>query len=222
MCNASGIVFGVKNLTREEVVGKRVIEVGALDINGSLRPIVESLHPTEYTGVDIAQGRGVDVVCSAENLIEEFGMERFDLVISTELIEHVRDWRKCISNIKKVCRPGGVMLITTRSYGFPYHGHPYDFWRYEPDDMKEIFGDCEILAIEEDYLMPGVFLKARKPTHFTEKALTAHELYCIVVDRRTREITDADFRSTHFRRLLLRERLRGLGHVILEFVISKL
>lgn len=42
MCNASGIVFGVKNLNLEEIKGKKIVEVGAYDVNGRLRPIIES------------------------------------------------------------------------------------------------------------------------------------------------------------------------------------
>jgi 2-polyprenyl-3-methyl-5-hydroxy-6-metoxy-1,4-benzoquinol methylase len=214
MCNINCIGFGEKNLTAADVRGKRVIEIGSYDVNGSLRPYVMSMKPAEYVGVDIAKGYGVDVVCSAEHLRERFGDERFDVVISTEMIEHVRDWRKVISNMKNLCRPGGIVLITTRSYGFEYHGWPYDFWRFEVSDMEEVFSDFRMVHIESDSMDPGVFISARKPDDFTERSLSDIELYSVVAERRVRDVDDATmekFRKAHEDeyRLLERQTLKG-------------
>lgn len=215
MCNESDIVFVAKNLAREEVKGRRILEVGSLDINGSVRRIIGSLEPREYMGVDIVNGPGVDMVCCVENLLEQFGGKRFDVVISTELLEHVREWRKAISNIKGVCVLNGIILITTRSFGFPYHGYPYDFWRYEGDDVRNIFSDCDILSLESDPLKPGVLAKLRKPKGFIENDLSNYSLYSIVVGKRAREISDNDLETCHFRSLILRARVRAfLGRVL--------
>jgi len=81
------------------------------------------------------------------------------------------------------------IYITTRSKGFPYHGYPYDFWRYEIEDMKEIFKDFEIIKLEKDPKAPGVFLKARKPKNYTGPIdLSGICLYSIVLGKRTKEI----------------------------------
>ena len=195
MCNTTGIVFGVKNLNLEEIKGKKIVEVGAYDVNGSLRPIIESwAKPAEYIGVDIVKGPGVDVVCMAENLKNVFGKEHFDIVICTELLEHVRDWKKVVSNIKNICKTNGLIIITTRSKGFKYHGFPYDFWRYELDDLKKIFSDCEIITLENDTAAPGVFLKAKKPVGFLEKDLATYKLFNVVVDKDVTELKDIDLR----------------------------
>jgi SAM-dependent methyltransferase len=194
-------MFGVRNLTPREVAGKNIIEIGACEVNGSLRPILESHGPASYVGVDITEGIGVDVVCDAEQLLSRFSQESFDIVLSTELIEHTRNWRRVLSNIKNLCAPGGTIRITTRSRGFHYHAYPNDYWRYEPKDIREIFFDCGIVSLMKDPGDPGVFLKARKPIEFDEKDLSGIRLYSIVSDRRTLEVTDGDFQSHHFRRL---------------------
>jgi SAM-dependent methyltransferase len=209
MCNVNCIVFGAKNLTKEEIIGKKVIEVGSYDVNGSLRPIVDSYKPVKYIGVDIEKGPGVDVVCSAEDIVENFGKERFDIVISTELLEHVRNWRTVISNIKNICKPNGTILITTCSYGFGYHTYPCDFWRYELEDMKNIFSDCKILVLEKDFRAPQVFIKVKKPKKFVEKDLSGYKLYSIIVNKRIREITDKDFVNPHFASLILKDKFKN-------------
>ena len=208
MCNEACITFGAKSLTKQEVEGKRVIDVGSLDVNGSLRQTVESLGPAEYVGVDIRQGPGVDVICRAEDIVERFGKESFDIVVSTELLEHVRDWRRVISNIKRVCKRSGVILITTRSYGFPEHDYPFDFWRYEIEDMKDIFSDCDIESLECDHLGPGVFVKVRKPNHFVENDLHDYRLYSMLVKERTERVpSELDYMKALEATILEKDRL---------------
>ena len=208
MCNAYCILFGAMNLQPEEVQGKKVLEVGSYDTNGSLRPLIESYRPAQYTGVDIQNGPGVDVICKAEDILEVFGKESFDVIISTELLEHIRDWRKAISNFKDVCKIDGIIFVTTRSHGCPYHGHPYDFWRYEIDDMKRIFSDCTIEKLEKDPLS-GVFAKMRKPQKFVVRDLSDYKLYSILLNQRVREIHEKDIQR-YTKRLILREKTRNL------------
>jgi SAM-dependent methyltransferase len=191
MCNATGIAFGERMLTPENVAGRDVLEVGAFDVNGSVRPHAESLGPRTYLGVDITPGPRVDRVMDARQLVGTFGRESFDVVITTEMVEHVRDWQTVVSNLKGVLRPGGHLLVTTRSAGFPYHGWPYDFWRYEPEDMRRIFSDLELLAVESDTASPGIFVFARRPEQFVEDTPKL-ALRSIVTGRRQRRVTDAE------------------------------
>ena len=200
MCNSACLDFGRTQLTRSDVAGKRVIEIGALDINGSLRPDVEALGPSEYLGIDIAEGPGIDEVCNVYDLVERYGPESFDVAISSEMIEHVHDWRKAFSQIKRVLRPNGVVMMTTRSIGFPYHDYPFDYWRFELDDMRAIFSDMTIEALEADTDEPGVLVKARKPENFVENDLTDHALYSMVTNARSRTI---DFSRAAYIRLAL-------------------
>ena len=121
-----------------------------------------------------------------------FGANAVDVLISTELIEHVRDWRLVVHNFKQVVKPGGTLLITTRSPGFPYHSYPYDFWRYEPADFRALFADLDIEALEQDPTAPGVFLKARKPLTFGEVDTGGHTLHSVLTGRRMIHVRSVD------------------------------
>jgi SAM-dependent methyltransferase len=177
MCNHTCIEFVAALATAEEITGKDVLESGSRDVNGSVRPSIEHFSPRSYVGTDLEAGQRVDKICNATELVKTFGAESFDVVVSTEMIEHVEPWREVISNFKRVLRPGGVLYITTRSLGFGYHGYPGDYWRYEIADMQAIFADMEILSLVPDQKEPGVFVKARKPFDFVEKDLTTYSLY---------------------------------------------
>jgi SAM-dependent methyltransferase len=203
MCSPSCIAFGQRSLRPPLVAGREVLEVGAFDVNGSLRRWVESLRPARYLGVDLTAGPGVDELVDATDLVTRFGRESFDLVITTEMVEHTRDWRTVVSNLKGVLRPGGHLLMTTRSPGFHYHAWPYDFWRYEPADMREIFRDLDILTVEPDPASPGVFVLARRPESFVERTPDL-ALLSMVTGRREHDITDRQIRLFMARRRLRR------------------
>ena len=192
-------MFGATSLPSEEIRGKDILEVGSHNVNGSLEPFLSSHKPNSYLGVDIEIGPGVDKICRVENLVEQFGKNSFDVVIATELMEHVRPWRVAISNMKQVCRPGGSILITTRSRGFRYHGYPNDYWRYETADFEKIFSDFEIQALQQDPMKPGVFIKAVKPSNFSERDLADINLYSIILRKRVSDVKDSDLKSFRFK-----------------------
>ena len=95
MCNEACIEFAAAEfLTRSEVMGREILEVGSYDTTGTVRPRVMAHHPSRYVGVDIAPGPSVDELCNVYDLEAHFGPRSFDIVISTEMVEHVRDWRR--------------------------------------------------------------------------------------------------------------------------------
>jgi len=197
MCNVAVIEFFIEHAEPTEFHGKRVLEVGSRYVNGSVRPFVERfLEPKEYLGIDIGPGKFVDMVVPAEDIVKRFGEESFDVIISTELLEHVRDWRAVINNMKAAVKREGYVYITTRSHGFPYHGSPHDFWRYEADDIRRIFSDFDIIVLTRDHAAPGVFLKARKPIAYTPTDPSNIAIHSIVLGKRafnTSSVKDMPF-----------------------------
>lgn len=95
----------------------RVLEVGALDINGSVRQLFSDC---DYTGVDLQLGPGVDLACPGQLL--EFPTAGFDTVISAECFEHNPFWRETFANMMRMCRPGGMVLVSCASTGRKEHG----------------------------------------------------------------------------------------------------
>lgn len=152
-----------KTKTKETMFkGKKVLEVGSQDVNGSVRGFVTGFKPKEYLGTDLMAGSGVDRVLSAEKLAKELGAGSFDVVISTEMLEHAENWRSCVNNMKDVT--SGLLIITTRSPGFPKHDWPGDYWRYTTKDFERIFADFDTVVLEEDPQdgHPGVFYIGKK------------------------------------------------------------
>jgi SAM-dependent methyltransferase len=163
----SAYEFATTALTGADVEGKRVLEAGAFNYNGTARHAIAALGPARYLGTDAQPGPGVDLVCPAEKLPEAFGEGTADVVLSTEMLEHAEDWRGAVTGMVTVLAPGGLLLLTTRGPGFPYHPHPGDFHRFTVDMMDGIAAAAglEVLRLDPDPdpASPGVFLLARKP-----------------------------------------------------------
>lgn len=157
-----------ETLTSADIAGRSALEVGSYDVNGSVRPTVLALEPASYTGVDQSAGPGVDQVVSAMDLVETFGAGSFDVVISTEMLEHVEDWRPVVAEMVNVLAPGGLLVLTTRSPGFPYHPYPVDTWRYTLDGMQQILAAAGLDPRElvSDPQAPGVFAISRKSRYW--------------------------------------------------------
>ncbi|GGP19003.1 hypothetical protein GCM10007981_00930 [Thermocladium modestius] len=112
MCNIAVIEFFHHYAEVDEFKDKVVLEIGSKYVNGSVRPFIEKfLKPKLYIGIDLEPGLYVDIVTTAEAATNIFGVNRFDVVISTEVIEHVYDWQRVINAIKEVLKPGGYIYI---------------------------------------------------------------------------------------------------------------
>jgi SAM-dependent methyltransferase len=163
----SAYIFATTALEDADVKGRRVVEVGAYEYNGSARRVIAAMGPASYTGTDVQEGPGVDLACPAEKLPEMLGEDSADVVVSTEMLEHAEDWRGAVAGMARILAPGGLLLLTTRSPGFPYHPHPGDFHRFTTEHMDGIAEACglEVLRLERDSdpSQPGVFFLARKP-----------------------------------------------------------
>ena len=192
----------------QQFKGKHILEVGSKAVNGSIRTSFDTYkqqYGFTYLGADIASGPCVDVIVPAEQLVQRFGKNAFDIVITTEMMEHVYDWQTVINNIKQVLKPNGVLYLTTRSIGFHYHAYPFDFWRYQPEDLQEIFSDFHIKQLHYDSETIGVWLKAKKPQNW-EPRRTELYLYSMAAGKR---VASPQYLTLPRRMLVLLTRLIG-------------
>jgi SAM-dependent methyltransferase len=67
-------------------------------------------------------------VSTAQALIEEFDTnERFDSVVLSEVIEHVHKPAAVIAKALQLCKPGGLVLVTTPNGRWESHEHIQEF-----------------------------------------------------------------------------------------------
>jgi SAM-dependent methyltransferase len=134
-------VGAIKQSYPEFFTNAKVLEVGSLDINGSIRPFFENC---DYLGVDLGEGRGVDMVAKGEEL--DFPDGAFDTTASCECFEHNEKWSQTFQNMVRMTRPGGLVFFTCATTGRPEHGTR----RTTPQDAP-FCGDYYRNLVAEDF-----------------------------------------------------------------------
>lgn len=125
-----------------------VLDVGAFDVNGTYRPLVQSLG-WHYTGLDVCEGPNVDLV-SPDPYQFPLAEGTYDIVMTGSTMEHVEAIWMWVPELVRVLRPGGMLAIVTH-WQFPLHRYPVDCWRIMPDGMRYLFdqaGRLERYGIE--------------------------------------------------------------------------
>jgi len=117
----------------------KVIEIGA---NGPsqyydlIKPAIGNWHSLNLAGIDAAAGWAYHIESKNEY---SFPVDTgsYDIVLSGQVIEHVRDIYLWMEELYRIARPGGL-VITINPVSWPYHEAPVDCWRIYPEGMKAL------------------------------------------------------------------------------------
>lgn len=107
----------IRDMFPQYFVGKKVLDIGSLDINGNNRFLFTDC---DYFGLDVGEGPNVDIISVGHQY--DAPDETFDTIISTEVFEHDMFYEDTIKNIIRMLKPGGAFIFTCASTGRPEHG----------------------------------------------------------------------------------------------------
>ena len=105
----------LRNRWPEMFDGVSVLEIGSLNINGTVRDFFTA---SEYVGVDVSDGPGVDVVCEGQLLT--YPDNSFDVAVSAECFEHNPYWLETFANMVRMS--DRWVVFTCASTGRAEHG----------------------------------------------------------------------------------------------------
>lgn len=72
---------------------------------------------------------------------------RFDIVVCTQVFEHLPDPLTAILELSRILKPGGELFLTTNLL-FPIHGAPYDFFRFTNFGLEYLCKESGFSKIE--------------------------------------------------------------------------
>jgi hypothetical protein len=105
----------LRNQVPEAFTDVAVLEIGSLDVNGTVRDFFDS---SDYVGVDVGPGPGVDVIGRGEELT--YPDNSFDVTVSAECFEHNPEWVATFRNMWRMSSTHVIMTCATE--GRAEHG----------------------------------------------------------------------------------------------------
>jgi SAM-dependent methyltransferase len=138
----------VRDASAAVPAGSLVLDAGAGD--GIYRPWF-SQH--RYESADFEQ---VDkpyqtstYVCDLASI--PVASERYDLVLLTQVLEHLPEPREVLAELRRVLKPGGLIYVSAPLY-YEEHEQPYDYFRYTQFALMRMFSEAGFGAVRIDWL----------------------------------------------------------------------
>jgi SAM-dependent methyltransferase len=136
------------------------LEPGAevLDVGCGLRPYEEFFAHCTYVGLDVeesgrtADEKNADIYFNGLDIPGEDN--RYDGTICNEVLEHCVDPVKLLSEMHRVLKPGGKLMVTV-PFIWGIHEAPYDFRRYSHYGLVRELESVGFVVVEQERLTPG-------------------------------------------------------------------
>src|ERR1700722_4203071 len=148
----------------------RVLEIGPDASPSSYQSLVNDRTITWET-TDIASRDGITYPNASEYSFP-VPDEGYDVVLTGQVIEHVKKIWVWIRELDRVCKKGGYVIIIN-PVSWPFHEVPVDCWRIYPDGMKALLEDTSLRILESRFeslespghkrYLPGVSLEFQTP-----------------------------------------------------------
>jgi SAM-dependent methyltransferase len=139
LCGEPSYVWRAGQQRRLELIlhsaGERV-RGRVLDNGCGIGMYIEHLapHGGQVTGLEFDLERALEARKNSDHILNAAGealpfpSNQFDLILSHEVIEHVRDDRQAVAEMVRSLKPGGRLLMFCPNRGYPFETHGI-FWR---------------------------------------------------------------------------------------------
>jgi SAM-dependent methyltransferase len=126
--------------------GLEVLTVGAGGEVGALLAEHARQNDFSVTSFDIDEKYGPDIL--GDICAHDFNGRTFDVIVLSEVLEHVHSPHLAIANIRAALREGGRLILTV-PFLFPIHERPHDYYRYTRYGLEYLLRDFRDVRIGE-------------------------------------------------------------------------
>ena len=174
--------------------GVRVLEIGSRNVTG--RSLRHRFAKASYLGFDFYAAENVDVVGDAHKLSSYFESDqKFDLIISSAVFEHLYMPWVVAEEIQKLLKVGGYVFVETH-FSYSSHERPWHFFQFSDMGLRALFNESlgfEVIEVGMSNPISGYFShRADRTLRYTPVA----ELYChsAIFCRKRCEISDFEWK----------------------------
>ena len=115
---------------------KKVEPGVVLDVGAKNYPYKKYIPFTKYLTLDLNKSCNPNIICDLHNV--GWKSDYFDVVIATEIIEHLYDPQLAINEIYRILKRNGICILSTR-FIYRYHRDPGDYYRFTWDSLNYLF-----------------------------------------------------------------------------------
>lgn len=144
------------NAALESILTPLVVEGGGyLDVGCGERPYEYLFSRGRYVGVDVKQsGRPMSMKQPDyfyDGIELPFADDSFDIVFSTQVLEHVKDPLVVLKEMARVCKPMGSCVISV-PFLYQEHEEPFDYLRFTRFGIEELLltAGLKVEAVRKD------------------------------------------------------------------------
>lgn len=132
-----------------------ILDVAPQD-HGGVRPYLSG--DARLTTFDIDPDSDADIIGDICEHNSSLADSSFDIVVCTEVLEHVSNPFSAVAEIHRLLKPGGVAYLSA-PFNFRIHGPLPDNWRFSEHGWRQLlsdFGSVSIASLETEdrFLMP--------------------------------------------------------------------
>ncbi len=107
--------------------------------NSPYKPLFQE-YISDYQAADLISRSDIPITLNPDGSVPGHD-NSFDVVLSTQVLEHVFDPARYLSESRRVLNPEGILILTTHGY-WMYHPDPTDFWRWTSAGLKKIINEA--------------------------------------------------------------------------------
>jgi len=113
-----------------------------LDVGVGSAPYWNLRSDLNWLGIDVADGPKVDFIINKDSSWP-ISNATFDYIFCTQVLEHVENPAFLISEIRRVLKPGGSVILNA-PFLYPFHGMPNDQARYTTTQLEYLFKEFDV------------------------------------------------------------------------------
>lgn len=161
--------FGFPDRWNLRLLHKAMAELSQSDIlhaSGSMldygcgeRPYQDLFAPrfSPIVGADFQGNTNADCLVGPQGQLDSIADGTFDVVLSTQVLEHVEDPRAYLREAYRVLKAGGVLIVSTHGM-YRYHPDPVDYWRWTRTGLELEIARVgfQVLRTRSVFRMPSV------------------------------------------------------------------
>lgn len=120
-----------------------VLSIGS---GGGIKNVIKKSN-IKFKEIDIDPKRQPDFVCDVCDMAP-IADNSIDAIVCMEVLEHVTNPVKAISEMRRVLKDGGIIIGST-PFIFPIHDAPNDFFRYTKFGLDHVFRNFSKITLRE-------------------------------------------------------------------------